>query len=147
MQNNITARVTHNYDASIAHVWKAITDNNMIPQWMKGTKADSDWREGSPINWEGEWEGKPFKASGKVLTAQKPHTLKYTHLDSRPEATTHTITIQLQQEGDGTRLELSQDGNDQEGADMGEKIWSSMFFDLETVLKGKPLSKASAVLS
>jgi uncharacterized protein YndB with AHSA1/START domain len=47
--NNITARVTHDYHASISEVWKALTDNNAIPKWMKGTKADSDWKEGSSI--------------------------------------------------------------------------------------------------
>jgi Activator of Hsp90 ATPase homolog 1-like protein len=79
-----------------------------------------------------------------VLTAREPYTLKYTHLDSRTEATTHTITMQLKEVGDITRLELTQDGNDQEGADMGEKIWDSMFDDLESALKGAPAAKSTA---
>ena len=34
---------------------------------MFGTDAVSDWKEGSPITWKGEWEGKHYEDRGVIL--------------------------------------------------------------------------------
>jgi hypothetical protein len=36
-------------------------------QYMFGTNVISDWQEGSPILWKGEWQGKKYEDLGVIL--------------------------------------------------------------------------------
>jgi uncharacterized protein YndB with AHSA1/START domain len=81
---------------------------------MFGTTVVSDWQEGHPILWRGEWEGKPYEDKGVILISQPEKKLAYTHFSSRsglpdvPE-NRHTVTIELSMDGDRTKVVLTQD--------------------------------------
>src|SRR4051794_18542976 len=74
MKNNITANGVINIRASSSTVWSALTSPEMIRQYFFGTEAISEWQEGSPIVFRGEWEGKSYEDKGTVLIAV-PHKL------------------------------------------------------------------------
>ena len=56
----------------LSAVWNALVDPAIIKQYMFGTTVTSDWKEGSPIVWKGEWQGKPYEDKGVILRMQ-PH--------------------------------------------------------------------------
>jgi uncharacterized protein YndB with AHSA1/START domain len=125
-------------DAPRAEVWDALTNPEKVSQYMHGTKVSTDWKEGSPITWTGEWKGKPYEDKGTILEV-KPHTLlKYTHWsplggsEDKPE-NYHTLTYQLAGDDRKTDLTLIQDNNpSQEEADkMAKDNWAPVLKDLK----------------
>lgn len=131
-QNSAHADVT--IRSHIDNVWQALTDPARIKRYMMGAEVVSDWKEGSPITWKGEWNGKPFEDTGRVLTSDEPHLLRYTHRSARGDE--HTVTIELTGSGDSTRLDLTQDrtppGKAQEGS---EKNWKAMLGAMKEMLE------------
>jgi hypothetical protein len=88
---------------------------------MFGTEAISDWEEGSPISWRGEWQGKAYEDKGRILRLEPGRVLEYSHfspLSGLPDRAEnyHTVTIALSGEGGPTRVSLSQDNNATEDA-------------------------------
>jgi uncharacterized protein YndB with AHSA1/START domain len=125
-------------DAPRAEVWDALTNPEKVSQYMHGTQVSTDWKEGSPITWTGEWKGKPYEDKGTILEV-KPHTLlKYTHWsplggsEDKPE-NYHTLTYQLAGDDRKTDLTLIQDNNpSQEEADkMAKDNWAPVLKDLK----------------
>ena len=103
-------------DAPRAEVWDALTNPAKVKQYLHGTEMSTDWREGSPIFWRGEWKGKPYEDKGKVLEVRAQRLLKYTHWsplggsEDKPE-NYHTVTYELTGDDRKTTLTLTQDNN------------------------------------
>ena len=47
----LIAKASISIDASVDRVWNALTNPDIIKQYMFGAKVISDWNEGSPIVW------------------------------------------------------------------------------------------------
>jgi uncharacterized protein YndB with AHSA1/START domain len=73
-------RRTVEIDAPAGTVWKILTDNEFIPQYMFGCNAETDWKPGSPLLWKGAADGKLY-VKGEVVTFEAPHLLEYTVID------------------------------------------------------------------
>jgi uncharacterized protein YndB with AHSA1/START domain len=103
-------------DAPRAEVWDALTNPAKVKQYLHGTEMSTDWREGSPIFWRGEWKGKPYEDKGKVLEVKAQRLIKYTHWsplggsEDKPE-NYHTVTYELKGDDRKTTLTLTQDNN------------------------------------
>ena len=63
-------------DALPERVWDALTNPEMIEQYLFGTHADSDWKEGSQITYRGVWEGKSYEDKGLVVKAKPGELLE-----------------------------------------------------------------------
>jgi uncharacterized protein YndB with AHSA1/START domain len=131
------ARASITVAASPEKVWDALVTPAAIKQYMFGTNVFSDWREGSPIVWKGEWQGKRYEDKGVIRQVSPGRALQYTHfsplsgLPDRPE-NYHTVTIQLSAEGTHTRVSLTQDNNPTEEArSHSEKNWGMMLDGLK----------------
>ncbi len=53
MDKNLIAEVSVTINATIDKVWDALVKPEAIKQYMFGTTVVTDWREGSPIVWNG----------------------------------------------------------------------------------------------
>lgn len=138
MKNNFLAKASVTINASKEIVWKALVDPEIIKQYMFGTQVVSDWKEGSAITWEGEWQGKSYKDTGKILQFIPGEKIKYSHfsplsgLKDKPE-NYHTIMIELSEKEGQTELLLLQDNNPtKEAQEHSEKNWIMM---LQTMKK------------
>jgi uncharacterized protein YndB with AHSA1/START domain len=142
MDETTIARAATTIQAPAGDVWQALVTPETIAKYMFGAQVDSDWREGSPIVWKGEWQGKPFEDKGKILRVEAPRVLQYSHyspLSGQPDApeSYHTVTIELAEQGPGrTRVTLTQDGNrDAEAREHSEKNWGAMLDGMRKVLE------------
>ena len=142
MSEDLVAKASVAVDAPRAEVWKALVDSATVEKYMFGAKVASDWREGSPITWSGEWQGRPYRDKGTVLEARPERRLRYTHfsplsgLPDVPESY-HTVTIELSGEGRKTRVTLAQDKCPSEQARKEyEKNWAAMLASLKKVVEG-----------
>ena len=122
-------------------MWDALIDPAKIHEYMFGTNVTSDWKEGSPITWKGEWEGKPYEDKGVILKMQPRKILQYTHFSpmagvpDTPE-NYHKVTIVLAENGTATDVTLSQDNNSTEKErEHSEKNWAMMLDGLKKFLQ------------
>jgi uncharacterized protein YndB with AHSA1/START domain len=137
MKTSYIAESSVSIDASAAKVWQALVDPAAVKQYMFGTTVVSDWKEGSPITWKGEWKGRSYEDKGVILRATPGRRLSYTHFSpvsgvpDRPE-NYHTVTIDLSADGDRTQVALSQDNNPtEEDREHSEKNWGQMLAGLK----------------
>jgi uncharacterized protein YndB with AHSA1/START domain len=123
-------------------VWTALTDPTQIAAYMYGSKVSTTWEVGTPITWDGEYEGRPYQDKGEVLTYDEPRVLSVTHYSpmmgqpDEPE-NYHTLVYTLTENGDGTHLELTQDGNEsEEQAEQFSANWQGMLDGLKATVEG-----------
>lgn len=141
MKKNLIAKASTSVNAPRAKVWEALVSPDAIKQYMFDTNVTSSWKEGSPIVWKGEWQGKAYEDKGVILQLKPGRTLQYTHfspLSGLPDTPDnyHTITIDLSTEGRATRISLAQDNNPTEQArEHSEKNWTSMLAALKKYLE------------
>ena len=76
---NLIAKATTIIDAPTEIVWDALVTPSIIKEYMFGTNVVSDWKEGSPIAWKGEWEGKAYEDKGVIQKIVPHRLLQYTH--------------------------------------------------------------------
>jgi uncharacterized protein YndB with AHSA1/START domain len=138
---NLIARCSITVAAPAEKVWNALVTPAAIKRYMFGTTVISDWTEGSPIGWKGEWQGKKYEDKGVIRQLKPGRALQYTHfspmsgLPDKP-ANYHTVTIQLSAEGSGTRVSLTQDNNPTEEArSHSEKNWAMMLDGLKKLVE------------
>ncbi len=137
MNKNLIARTSITIDASSAKIWNALINPEAIKQYMFGTNVVSDWHEGSPIVWKGEWRGKPYEDKGQILQFKPEQTIQYSHfsplsgLPDEPE-NYHTVTIKLTTAGNQTNVSLAQDNNANEEEQVhSENNWKMMLTSLK----------------
>ncbi len=90
--------------ASPAHVWNALTDPEQIRQYMFGSQVETDWQQGSPIAWKGEYEGTTYEDRGEIIEIEPERRLKVSHfslLSGQEDvpANYHTLTYELAEHG------------------------------------------------
>jgi uncharacterized protein YndB with AHSA1/START domain len=133
MSRGFDAIKTVTIDAPRTKVWDALTNPEKVKQFMHGTNMSTDWKVGSPITWQGEWKGQTYEDKGTVLEFEPEQRLKNTHWSpmggsaDQPE-NYHTITYELEEDGDRTTLTLTQDNNatQDEANKMAEDNWGPM---------------------
>ena len=126
-------------DAPPGEVWRALTDRELIKQYMFGSEVTTDWKPGSPITWQGEFEGRAYEDKGEIISVEPGRLLEVTHFspltgqEDRPE-NYHRVRYDLQPTGGGTRVQLTQDNNSSaEEAEHSGANWQMMLDGLKKV--------------
>lgn len=139
MNKPFIAKTSVTVDAPVAKVWDALVNPEKIREYMFGTTVLSDWEEGSPIIWKGEWEGKAYEDKGKILRLKPEKLIQYSHSLSGQEDNPenyHTITMELSEENTGVLVTLTQDNNpDEQARDHSEKNWNMMLTGLKKLVE------------
>jgi uncharacterized protein YndB with AHSA1/START domain len=135
----LIAKKTIQINATKRRVWQALTSAADIKKYLFGTDIITDWKEGSPIRWTGEWQGKTYQDKGTVLNVQPEKLLRYTYLSSmsgkedRPENYA-TVTTEVTGHDGNVSLTLTQDGNDtEESRKHSEENWQKVLEGIKKV--------------
>ena len=126
-------------DAPPEKVWRALTDPQLIKKYMFGSEVRTDWKPGSPITWQGEFEGRKYMDKGEIIAVEPGRRLEITHFspltgqEDRPE-NYHRVSYGLQQTDGGTSLRLTQDNSSSaEEAEHSAATWQMMLDGLKKV--------------
>lgn len=139
---NIVATAETDISASPVRVWSALTDPAQIKRYMFGSQVETDWKPGSPITWNGEYQGTTYQDKGEVIEVEPQRRLVVTHfspMSGQPDVPEnyHTLTYVLEPRGEGTHLSLSQDNNaSEEEAAHSRDNWAAMLSALKNVVEG-----------
>jgi uncharacterized protein YndB with AHSA1/START domain len=113
MTQTFSASTSVEIDAAPEVVWRALTDPAAIARYLHGTTVETDWTEGSPIFWRGEWQGRSYEDKGEVVAFDPPRRLAVTHWspltgDADVPANYHHVGYDLEPiDGGRTRLTLT----------------------------------------
>jgi uncharacterized protein YndB with AHSA1/START domain len=128
-------------DASRDKVWAALTDPEQIKEYMFGSQVVTDWKQGSPIVWKGEYEGRRYEDKGEIVEIEPERRLKVTHFsplsgqEDRPE-NYHAVLYELEEREGRTHISLSQDNNpSKEAAEHSRANWEKMLDGLKQVVE------------
>ena len=127
--------------APVSGVWKALTDPAMIKQYLFGTNTKSTWKEGEPITFSGEWEGKKYEDKGTILKIVPEKILKYSYwssmsgIEDKPE-NYYIITNSLQAIDDDTILTITQENiADEKVKEHSEGNWKVVLEGIKKLLE------------
>ena len=146
MKNQITAKVSTNIKAPLAKVWEALTKPEIIKQYFFGTEANSEWKEGSPITFKGEWNGQKYEDKGTILDIEPNKLFRYKYwssmsgIEDKPENYV-TITYELSEDINNitTKLSITQDNiPDEKMKEHSEQNWKIVLDNLKKLLEKQP---------
>ena len=106
-------QVQRTIKAPIANVWGALTEAEMVKKYLFGTQLITTWKVGTPILFQGEWEGQKYVDKGMVLHYEKEKKLTYSYLSSwdgledKPE-NYQNVTYSVKSQGQQTILLIRQ---------------------------------------
>lgn len=136
-----TAEATALIHADRDAVWRAITDPDLIAQYLYGTRVESEWTVGSPIVYRGEWEGKPYEDHGTILEfvpGERLVSSYYSPLSGKPDVpeSYQDVAYTLGSDGDDTRVTITQSGcADRAEADRMSTNWASTLEGLRAAVE------------
>jgi len=139
--NGFVAHASTTVMAPVSAVWDALVNPAVIKQYMFGADVISNWKEGTPIVWKGEWQGKRFEDKGVILRVQPNRLLSYSHfspLEGKPDMPDnyHIVTVELSEQPGGTQISLSQDNNGTaQTCEHSEKNWNMALAGLKKVVE------------
>jgi uncharacterized protein YndB with AHSA1/START domain len=141
MENELIAKATTTIHASASKVWDALTKPDLIKQYLFDTEVISDWKEGSPITYKGEWKGKAFEDKGRILKMEPEKLLMSTHwspLSGVPDSPEnyHTVTYKLSEKDGSTEVTITQDNNaSEEEKAHSEENWKTVLAGMKKLLE------------
>ena len=142
MTEKFVAKASTTINAPTSRVWEALTQPDLIKQYLFGTQVTTDWKVGSPITYEGIWEGKAYKDKGVILQVEPRKLLVSTFwsaLSGLPDIPENyqTVRYELAAEDGGTRLTILQDNNaTQEDANHSAQNWNMVLGGMKQLLEG-----------
>lgn len=132
---DLTLKKKLHIDAPVSEVWDAITDPEKVKKYFFNTQVETDWKQGSPIFFSGDYEGQKYRDIGRILNVEKERWVQYSYYSSfsgLPDEPENYSIVSYKLEGsDGaTELTVEQRGfASEEAAGHAETGW-------ERVLKG-----------
>ena len=128
-------------NAPVNKVWDALTNPHLIKEYLFGTKTTTDWKKGSPITYEGEWQGRSYKDKGLVVDIIPEKLLHTTYWSSmsgkedRPE-NYNNVLYEVEEQNGGTLVTISQDNiKDEKELEHMNENWGIVLDNMKKLLE------------
>ena len=141
MAANLIAKASTTISAPASTVWDALTNPKIIKQYFFGTDAVSDWKEGSPLEFRGNWDGKPYIDKGVIMKSEPPKLFQYSYFSSfsdLPDLPENymNISYELMEDNGQTTLTVKQENAaNEEVRKSSEQNWQNVLRDLKALLE------------
>ena len=126
--------------APIDMVWDALTNPEMVKQYLFGSELKTSWILGEEISWSGEFNGQSFKDKDVILEIEPKNKLVYSYfsswsgLEDIPENYLY-VKNELAEKNGGTELIISQSNYDDEKATHSKKNWEMVVNEIKKMLE------------
>ena len=143
MATGISLSVSKEFDTPASKVWDALTNPEIIKQYLFGTDTVTDWKIGSPIIFQGVWEGVAYQDKGTILEFIPEKKLKYDYwssfskLEDVPE-NYQQLSFELSKSDNNTILTLTQENIPNETAkEHSESNWQTVLDLMKNIAEAK----------
>jgi uncharacterized protein YndB with AHSA1/START domain len=121
-------------------VWAALTQPEIVKQYFFSTNLVTTWQVGSPIVFEGEWEGQAYQDKGEVLEYIPRKRLSFTYFTAwsgKEDLPENYLWVSYEVEANGadTRLTVSQTNYDEERASHSAENWASVINGMKKIVE------------
>lgn len=132
MNKELTVITSIKINADKAKVWDALTNPEKIKIYLFGTETLTDWKTGSEIIFQGEYQGHQYKDKGTILDIKTDEFLQYSYwsgftgLEDKPENYS-LVAYKLDTTNGKTLLTLTQTGFANEQAQQhSQTAWTNV---------------------
>jgi len=139
MNHNLSISASVAVNATTSQIWKALTDPEKIKLWLFGTETIADWKPGSPVIFQGEFNGVSCVDKGVVVDNQQEKLLSYKYwsgfsgLEDIPEYYS-LVSFALEARDDHHFLTVTQNGfANEEALAHSNASWQSILNILKDV--------------
>jgi uncharacterized protein YndB with AHSA1/START domain len=138
---NLSLKTSIEINAPASKVWQALTDPAIVKQYFFGTNVKSDWKKGSSITWEGEWEGKTYKDTGTIYESDPGKMVKYDYWSSmsgtenKPENYVDITYFLDEKDGKTTLTILQEKIKSEEAKQHSEQNWQGVFGKMKEMIE------------
>ncbi len=139
---DLIADATVTIDATAADVWRAITTPDTIKKYLMGTNVITNWKVGSPIEYEGEYNGKAYHDKGVIKQFEPGKLFQSTYWSSmsgkedKPE-NYNTVTYRLYEADGKTTVTITQNNiHSEKEQHHAAENWSMVLKELKKVVEG-----------
>lgn len=136
-----TAQASITIKTSPDRVWQALTDPQLVKQYMFGSEVVTDWKKGSPIVYRGQWEGKPYEDKGVIQEIDPQHKIVMTYFSPFSGAADipenyMLITYEVTGTDGAVVLTVTQENNKTaEAAERSSSNWKTILDTIKTMLE------------
>lgn len=141
MNHGLIVSKSVDINAEPSKVWEALTNPEIIKEYLFGTETITDWKTGSEIIFQGEYQGQNYKDKGIVQENIPDKLLSYTYwsgfsgLEDKPENYS-LITYTLSQNNSTTKLTWTQKGfANEEGYKHSESSMDSFIGKIKDIVE------------
>lgn len=79
MKKDLIASSNIKIQSTPEKVWNVLTNPEIIKNYLFGTEVKTDWKVGSPIIFQGEYDGQQYLDKGNVIENRENQLLKYNY--------------------------------------------------------------------
>ena len=129
-------------NATTSEVWNAITNPDLIKEWLFGTKVISEWKVGNPILFTGNWQGTDYADKGTILKFDIEKVFQYNYwsgFSGLPDSSENysVITFELTSKDNATMLNLMQSNFGTETMyEHSDKNWDETLELIKKIIEG-----------
>lgn len=109
MRHDLIVSQSVTINANKQRIWEALTNPEIIKEYLFGTETITDWKPGSEIIFQGEYEGHKYKDKGVILENIPFEKLSYSYWSSFSGLEEHpdnfsVVTYHIQAIDDNTSI-------------------------------------------
>lgn len=138
---NITTKSSIEIIATSSVVWEALITPDLIKKYFFDSDTISDWKVGSPIKFQGQYEGNQYEDKGTILELNPYKVFRYnywsplTGIDDKPE-NYFPVTYSLMETKGVTTLTVTQENiPDDKMRDQAETNWKKILDKLKNLIE------------
>lgn len=142
MDHSLTVTVSAEIKASPETIWQVLTTPEKIKIWLMGTETVTSWTVGSPIHFQGEWNGQKYRDGGTILEFIPNKILRYSYwsgFSGMPDSPENysDVKLELHSEKDLVKIVMTQTGFANEDAKKhSETGWAGAIGKVKELAEG-----------
>jgi len=141
MERKHVSKASIAIEAASADVWDALVNPATARDYFFGAKVHSDWKEGSPITFTGEFNGNSYHEKGTILQCQPEKLLQYSHwsdLEQLPDLPENyrNWTFRIESGSPGVVLSVTEDNiPDETKRARSDEFWSGVLATIKKIVE------------
>ena len=142
MQTTYQSKYQTIIKASVAKVWDALTNPEIVKQYFFGSNQETTWEVGSPLLWTGEYEGQTYVDKGVVQEFILNEKVSYSYLSSWSELEDKPenyllVSYAVKATETGTEVTVTQSNYDEEKAKHSAENWAVVIDGLKKIVENQ----------
>jgi len=141
MDRDFISKASIVINAPVAKVWELLVNPEMVKKYFWGAEVSTDWEVGSPIIFNGEFNGKRYEEKGEILQFEPENLLQYSHWSNLeniadvPENYRYW-TFRLSKDGENVILSITEDNIPTEKQrKRSDEFWSGVLKTIKQLLE------------